>query len=525
MKAAQNEVQQLDEPFQQALEFIKSDNEYKLSKSKMLQLKRFELSDQEVALTIKHNDRQEKMKESNEKSIEQRKISGESQNELNRLQKVFDKNNNEMNKIKKSLVDFETEDGTIRHEIKSLNEQESKLEKQNQQESTKVENFLNVPEEKSKEIVELEEKLKNAENQREIFEENLNKLKQDLLPQTESWRHELTEQTDEFNRFKQNVYGNKKKDFELAENRLELLLSEEERHKQTLNEIKQDFINKQQELQVKQEEFSLLDHQLKQTEQTHREKSDDLRRTEEEHQQTEKRFRLNQAELNNMNSQVQNNQSRDRTLNFLVGQKIKGFHQRLGSLASIDPKFDVAISTAAGGYLDYYVVDDVKTGEIAKNLLKEHKQGTASFICMDKMMRHGQQANRRFDLPQLAPNTFRLFDLIDIKDPIYRNTFYFALRDTLVVENIDDAQKVAFGSQTRYRVVTLKGEIIEQSGTMSGGGGYQAHGKMTLKTSSSTQRNAAAGRQSIAVDPARKEQLEKLVQQVCFPNEKSNIKS
>jgi structural maintenance of chromosome 4 len=129
---------------------------------------------------------------------------------------------------------------------------------------------------------------------------------------------------------------------------------------------------------------------------------------------------------------------------------------------------------------------------------------------MDKMLRHAQQANRRFEVPQLAPNTHRLFDLIDINDSVYKNTFYYALRDTLVVDNIDDAQKVAFGGQTRYRVVTLKGEIIEQSGTMSGGGSYQVHGKMALKTAA----NRASARQSINIDPEKKNRLEKSVKEV-----------
>jgi structural maintenance of chromosome 4 len=289
-----------------------------------------------------------------------------------------------------------------------------------------------------------------------------------------------------------------------------------------------DYENKQKELNLKQEKFQEIDQQLIQTEQIYQEKQDLLKNIEEEYSIIDKRFRQNQLELNNINSQMQTTQTRDRTLNFLLGQKIQGFHQRLGSLgkrfhtrdrtlisclfilANIDSKYDVAISTAAGGYLDYYVVDDVKSGECAKNLLKEHKQGTGSFICMDKMLRHAQQANRRFDVPQLAPNTHRLFDLIDINDSIYKNTFYYVLRDTLVVDNIDDAQKVAFGSQTRYRVVTLKGEIIEQSGTMSGGGSFQAHGKMTLTTAG----NRTSSRQSINIDPEKRNRLEKCVKEV-----------
>ncbi|CAF4848977.1 unnamed protein product, partial [Rotaria socialis] len=512
VKAAQNEVQQLDGPFQQALDFIKCDNDYKLAKSKMLQLKRFELGDQEVALTVKYTDREEKMKESNEQSITKKQLCKQSQDELNRLQKGFDKNNNELTKLKKSLVDYETEDGTIRHEIKTSFEQEKKFEKQNEQESSKVETWENIPEEKTKEITQAEEELEGAEQERDKFEVELNKLKQDLLPQTEQWRKELTEKTNNCNRFKQDKYANIKKDYELAQNRLQLLLSEEDRHKNTLNDMKNDYENKQKELHSKQEKFQEIDQQFVHTEKLHQEKERSLKDIEDEYTIVDKRFRQNQLELNNMNSQMQTTQSRDRTLNFLLGQKqqgnLQGFHQRLGALANIDSKFDVAISTAAGGYLDYYVVDDVKSGECAKNLLKDHKQGTGSFICMDKMLRHAHQANRHFDVPQLAPNTYRLFDLIDINDPAYKNTFYYVLRDTLVVDNIDDAQKVAFGSQTRYRVVTLKGEIIEQSGTMSGGGSFQAHGKMTLKTAGNR-----ASRQSINIDPARKNQLEKIVKE------------
>jgi len=479
----------------------------------MLQLKRFELGDQEVALTVKYTDREEKMKESNEQCLSKQQLCKESQHELSRLQKIYDKNQNDLNKLKKSVVDYETEDGTIRHEIKTSYDQEKKLEKQNEQEASKVETWQNLPDEKTQEIQQAEQDLKQAENQRDQFESELNRLKQELLPQTEQWRKELTDKTNDCNRFKQDSYANKKKDYELAQNRLQLLLSEEERHKNTLNDMTHDYESKQNDLNTKQEKFQEIDQQVQQTEQLYEEKSNLLKSIENQYQIIDKRFRQNQLELNNINSQMQTTQSRDRTLNFLLAQKqqnkLQGFHQRLGSLASIDSKYDVAISTAAGGYLDYYVVDDVKSGEAAKNLLKEHKQGTGSFICMDKMLRHAHQANRHFDVPKLAPNTHRLFDLIDINDPVYKNTFYYVLRDTLVVENIDDAQKVAFGSQTRYRVVTLKGEIIEQSGTMSGGGSFQVHGKMTLKSGDSRK----SSRQSINIDPEKRNRLEQSVKE------------
>jgi len=57
----------------------------------------------------------------------------------------------------------------------------------------------------------------------------------------------------------------------------------------------------------------------------------------------------------------------------------------------------------------------------------------------------------------------RLFDLVRVKDECFRPVFYFALRDTLVADNLEQATRIAYG-KTRHRVVTLTGQLIETSG-------------------------------------------------------------
>ena len=42
-------------------------------------------------------------------------------------------------------------------------------------------------------------------------------------------------------------------------------------------------------------------------------------------------------------------------------------------------------------------------------------------------------------------------------------------RDSLVAENLQQANRIAYGVQ-RYQVITLNGELIQTSGAMSGGG-------------------------------------------------------
>jgi len=60
----------------------------------------------------------------------------------------------------------------------------------------------------------------------------------------------------------------------------------------------------------------------------------------------------------------------------------------------------------------------------------------------------------------------RLFDLVRVKDECFRPVFYFALRDTLVADNLGQAARIAYG-KTRHRVVTLTGQLIETSGTVA----------------------------------------------------------
>lgn len=61
-------------------------------------------------------------------------------------------------------------------------------------------------------------------------------------------------------------------------------------------------------------------------------------------------------------------------------------------------------------------------------------------------------------------NSPRLFDMVRVKDDSVRTAFYFALRDTLVAQDMDQATRMAFQRDRRWRVVTLKGQIIEMAG-------------------------------------------------------------
>jgi structural maintenance of chromosome 4 len=153
--------------------------------------------------------------------------------------------------------------------------------------------------------------------------------------------------------------------------------------------------------------------------------------------------------------------------------RIDGFHGRLGNLGTIDEKYDVAISTACSA-LENMVVDSVEAGQQCIEYLRKNNLGRANFICLDKL------AQRDLSAMPTPENVPRLFDLVKPKDKKFASAFYSIMQNTLVANDLEQANRIAYGAK-RWRVVTLDGQLIDVSGTMSGGGTRVARGAMSSK--------------------------------------------
>lgn len=176
-------------------------------------------------------------------------------------------------------------------------------------------------------------------------------------------------------------------------------------------------------------------------------------------------------------SSLSASQTQGNVLNGLMRLKesgrIDGFHGRLGNLGTIDQKYDVAISTACPS-LENLVVDSVEVGQQCINYLRKNNLGRANIILLDRLARRDLSP---IDTPEGVP---RLFDLVKAKDDMFRPAFYSVLQNTLVAKDLEQANRIAYGAR-RWRVVTLDGQLIDVSGTMSGGGTRVARGGMSSK--------------------------------------------
>ncbi|KAL8977998.1 MAG: hypothetical protein Q9205_006316 [Flavoplaca limonia] len=174
---------------------------------------------------------------------------------------------------------------------------------------------------------------------------------------------------------------------------------------------------------------------------------------------------------------LSSSQSQGNVLNGLMRLKesgrVEGFHGRLGNLGTIDEKYDVAISTACPS-LENLVVDSVEVGQQCIDYLRKNNLGRANFILLDRLARRDLST---IDTPEGVP---RLFDLVKPKDAIFQPAFFSVLQNTLVAKDLEQANRIAYGAR-RWRVVTLDGQLIDVSGTMSGGGTRVARGGMSSK--------------------------------------------
>ncbi|KAH9007805.1 SMCs flexible hinge [Lactarius hengduanensis] len=135
----------------------------------------------------------------------------------------------------------------------------------------------------------------------------------------------------------------------------------------------------------------------------------------------------------------------------------------LRSLGTIPDEYDVAITTACGSLNDM-VADTAQQGQACAEYLRNQNVGRADFLVLEEI----DETNGMKSI-QTPENVPRLFDLIEPKEPRFAHAFYKALRDTLVAQDLAQANRIAFGAR-RWRVVTLAGELIDSSGTISGGG-------------------------------------------------------
>ncbi len=144
---------------------------------------------------------------------------------------------------------------------------------------------------------------------------------------------------------------------------------------------------------------------------------------------------------------------------------LSGIHGPVSQLISVGDEHAVAIEIALGAAMSNIVTEDEESAKQAIGFLKNRDLGRATFLPVSAM------APRKTDGRPLEgePGFVGMADGLVQRQPIYDNVVRSLLGGTAVVEDLDSAIRLSRRYPHRYRMVTLDGQLMSNSGAMTGG--------------------------------------------------------
>lgn len=127
----------------------------------------------------------------------------------------------------------------------------------------------------------------------------------------------------------------------------------------------------------------------------------------------------------------------------------------------VEKEFEKAISVALGSMSQNIIVSSTKdTSEMLK-ILEKNKMGRATFLPLDRVSGNKVKINSKEDgMVGLA------CDLIKF-DEVFKGIFYNLLGRVIIADNFKNASRIS--KKHRLKVVTIKGEVFNPSGAITGG--------------------------------------------------------
>ena len=154
-------------------------------------------------------------------------------------------------------------------------------------------------------------------------------------------------------------------------------------------------------------------------------------------------------------------------------RRLRGVLGPVSTILKVEPGCEVAIETALGGALQNIVVENESAAKAAIALLRNDHAGRATFLPLDTVQ-PGVFRGR-------LSGTARLASALVQADPRYENIVSNLLGRIIVVEDINEASRVARDNGYHNKVVTMDGQVINAGGSFTGGSVQRSAGLFTRK--------------------------------------------
>ena len=229
------------------------------------------------------------------------------------------------------------------------------------------------------------------------------------------------------------------------------------------------------EIQSLQEEFQRIsdliseaDTHLAQLEERNKSFRDRLREKDEEIKESQGAYQRYKSQLDTISNLTERYEGYGNSIQKVMEQREhhKGIIGVVADIIKVDKAYETAIETALGGSIQNIVTEDEETAKTMIGFLKKNRFGRATFLPLTSITK--PQAFKMDDALR-EKGVIGLADTLVRTDARYKNVAKTMLGRIVVIDNVDNAVRIAKKYNYSIRMVTLEGELLVPGGAISGG--------------------------------------------------------
>ncbi|ANZ62117.1 chromosome segregation protein SMC [Secundilactobacillus paracollinoides] len=149
--------------------------------------------------------------------------------------------------------------------------------------------------------------------------------------------------------------------------------------------------------------------------------------------------------------------------------KLNGVIGPVAELLQVDGQYTKAVEAAIGAQQQNVVVADETAGKQAIRYLTQNQLGRSTFLPLTTIKSRQVDSRTLADCQQVTGFLGVASALVHVTDRQYQPVLEFLLGNVLFADDLDHAVVLGRQIHHRYRIITLGGEVVSASGTMTGG--------------------------------------------------------
>ncbi|MCY1618162.1 chromosome segregation protein SMC [Staphylococcus pettenkoferi] len=377
--------------------------------------------------------------------------------QLVKATEVLEKYNGQLNVLKERQKNQSETNARFEEEQENLEEQKERL----QQELAQA----------KAEITTLQQQQKELNQQIQAYENQLGHSDDDTESQLEDLKDQyyalMSEQSDVNN------------DIRFLEHTIQENESKQSRLDSRLGEAYEALQKVQQEIVTTEQSHAQADKDLKAIEQELNQREQELTRVKKK--QSEYEHQLHQAYRYNekLKSRIDSMSAQQEGYNYFFNgvkhvlkakdTQLSGIHGAVADIIDVPSELTKAIEIALGASMQHVIVETEQAGRQAIQYLKQHSLGRATFLPLN-VIKPRQLSAEIQSIAERAEGYINVASEAISVEPQYQHIVRNLLGNTIIVNDLKQANALARAIRYRTRIVTLEGDIVNPGGSMSGGG-------------------------------------------------------